>query len=100
MIRYGSLKSILTKDESMKTITLIPGDGIGPEVTDAMVRVVEASGAQVAWERVEAGTAAIKRYGSSLPDATIDSIFRNKVAGKGPTEIPEDENFRSANVEL
>ena len=61
----------------MHKITLIPGDGIGPEVTNAMVKVVEAAGAKIEWERVEAGEAVIEKYNTAIPDYVIDSIKKN-----------------------
>ncbi len=72
----------------MHRITLIPGDGIGPEVTQAARAVVDASGVDVAWETASAGMAAGKEHGTPLPQSAIDSIRRNKVALKGPTQTP------------
>ena len=82
------------------TITLIAGDGIGPEVTEAARRVVEASGAAVEWEPHEAGATALAKSGELLPRATVDSILRNKVALKGPIGTPIGKGFRSINVQL
>jgi len=82
------------------TVTLIPGDGIGPEVTEAAVRVIEAAGADVDWEPVEAGLEAIPQYGKPLPDQVLESIQRNKVALKGPLTTMIARGFGSANVEL
>ena len=84
----------------MHKITLIPGDGIGPEVTNAMVKVVEASGATIEWERVEAGEAVIEKYNTAIPDYVIDSIKKNKVAIKGPITTPIGKGFKSVNVTL
>lgn len=81
-------------------ITLIPGDGIGPEVTDAAVKVLEASGANIEFERVKAGEAAIKEYGTPLPDEVLQSIKKNKVALKGPVTTPIGYGFRSVNVSI
>ncbi len=81
-------------------ITLIPGDGIGPEVTAAVVRVFKSAGVDVDWERHDAGVAAFKRYGQSLPGTLLDSIRRNKVALKGPVTTPIAEGFTSVNVGL
>ncbi|MEN8375769.1 MAG: isocitrate/isopropylmalate family dehydrogenase [Gemmatimonadota bacterium] len=81
-------------------ITLIPGDGIGPEITAATVRVLEASGADLEWDRQEAGVAAIERHNTPLPEATLDSIRRNRVALKGPLTTPVGVGFRSINVAL
>ncbi len=66
------------------TITLIPGDGIGPEVTEAVLRILDASGVSITWERQLAGVAAFERTGEALPAELIASIRRNKVALKGP----------------
>ncbi|MBC7256263.1 MAG: isocitrate/isopropylmalate dehydrogenase family protein [Chloroflexi bacterium] len=82
------------------TVTLIPGDGIGPEVTQAMRRVVEATGVQIEWDVQEAGEPAIARYGTPLPDHVLDSIRRNKVGLKGPITTPIGKGFRSVNVGL
>jgi isocitrate dehydrogenase (NAD+) len=81
-------------------VTLIPGDGIGPEVTEAVVRIVEASGVLIDWERHDAGAAAVERTGQTLPTDLIDSIRRNKVALKGPVTTPIGEGFTSVNVGL
>ena len=81
-------------------ISLIPGDGIGPEVTRAARRVAEATGVALEWETVEAGEPAIKAHGTPLPDAVLESIRRNKVALKGPITTPIGSGFRSVNVAL
>jgi len=82
------------------TITLIPGDGIGPEVTDAVVRIIAASGAQIEWERHVAGVVAFERTGQALPLELLDSIRRNRVALKGPVTTPVAQGFTSVNVGL
>jgi len=82
------------------TITLIPGDGIGPEVTRAVVQVLEASGLDARWETYTAGAAAVADHGTTLPTALLDSIRRNKVALKGPIGTPVGEGFTSVNVGL
>lgn len=82
------------------TITLIPGDGIGPEVTNAVVHILEASGLDVEWERYSAGAAAVAEHGTTLPRAMLDSIRRTKVALKGPIGTPIGEGFTSVNVGL
>jgi isocitrate dehydrogenase (NAD+) len=82
------------------TITLIPGDGIGPEVTEAVLRIFVAAGLQIAWERHDAGVIAYKRYGVTLPAELLESIKRNKVALKGPVTTPIGEGFTSVNVGL
>jgi isocitrate dehydrogenase (NAD+) len=81
-------------------ITLIPGDGIGPEVSAAVVRIFRAAAVDVEWERHEAGVNAFKRYNQSLPIELLDSIRRNKVALKGPVTTPIGEGFTSVNVGL
>jgi isocitrate dehydrogenase (NAD+) len=82
------------------TVTLIPGDGIGPEVSSATLRVVEAAGAEIEWESHLAGSDAMARYGEPLPAQVLDSIRRNKVALKGPVTTPVGKGFRSVNVGL
>jgi isocitrate dehydrogenase (NAD+) len=81
-------------------ITLIPGDGIGPEVAEATKRVLEASGVGFNWDVVYAGADAEKKLGSILPEATLESIRKNKVALKGPVTTPVGSGFRSVNVAL
>jgi isocitrate dehydrogenase (NAD+) len=82
------------------TITLIPGDGIGPEITKAAMRVIEAAGAKIDWEIHDAGFAAIEKYKDPLPKSVIDSISKNKIALKGPLTTPIGTGFRSVNVAL
>lgn len=82
------------------TVTLIPGDGIGPETSEAMQRVVEATGADIIWEIAQAGAGCIEEYGMPLPQVTIDAVKRNKVAIKGPVTTPVGSGFRSVNVAL
>jgi len=91
------------------TITLIPGDGIGPEIVEATVRILEASGVSFDWETHIAGAQALEQVGKTLPDALIESIRRNKVALKGPLTTPvagkeatpaDGKNFTSVNVGL
>jgi isocitrate dehydrogenase (NAD+) len=82
------------------TITLIPGDGIGPEVTAAVVKILESAGFEAEWESHVAGVLALERYGSTLPSALLDSILRNKVALKGPVTTPVGGGFASVNVGL
>jgi isocitrate dehydrogenase (NAD+) len=83
-----------------RTITLIPGDGIGREVTDAARRVIEAARVRIDWEVHEAGAAVIEKRGTVLPDEVVESIRRNKVALKGPITTPIAKGFRSVNVAL
>ena len=84
----------------MHKVTLIPGDGIGPEISAAMQRVVDATGVDIEWEVQEAGEAVMETEGTPLPDRVIDSIKRNKVAIKGPITTPVGHGFRSINVEI
>jgi len=81
-------------------VTLLPGDGIGPEITEATVRVLEATGVKFDWDVFTVGEAAIGKYGTPLPDETIESIRKNKVALKGPVTTPIGTGFRSVNVAL
>jgi isocitrate dehydrogenase (NAD+) len=82
------------------TITLIPGDGIGPEVTNAVVAILETAGLDVEWEPQVAGLLAVDQCGDPLPAALLDSILRNKVALKGPVTTPVGGGFTSVNVGL
>lgn len=84
----------------MPTVTLIPGDGIGPSITEATIRVLEAAGADIHWEEQLAGMAAVKAHGDPIPDVTLESIKKNRLALKGPLETPVGEGFRSINVAL
>jgi len=84
----------------MHTITLIPGDGIGPEVTNAVVRIVEATGVKFHWESFAAGAEAYEKYKEYLPQELLASIERNRVALKGPITTPIGTGFSSANVAL
>jgi len=81
-------------------VTLISGDGIGPSISSATVRLLEAAGAEISWDAQYAGMAGVARYGDPIPDETIDSIKRTRVALKGPLETPVGEGFRSINVAL
>jgi isocitrate dehydrogenase (NAD+) len=96
-----------SKDQSTKTkaimkhtITLIPGDGIGPEVASTVVRIIEAAGVDVAWETHYAGAQALEKFGTTLPPELLESIKRNKVALKGPVTTPIGKGFTSVNVGL
>jgi isocitrate dehydrogenase (NAD+) len=82
------------------TITLVPGDGIGPEVASATRRVIDAAGVRIDWEVHEAGAAIAEKRGSVLPDEVLESIRRNRVALKGPIATPIGKGFRSVNVTL
>src|SRR5437764_7391030 len=81
-------------------ITLIPGDGIGPEITSAVIRIIKASGVEIEWEEHLAGQAALDKYGETLPDELLESIKRNKVGLKGPISTPVGKGFTSVNVGL
>jgi len=81
-------------------ITVIPGDGIGPEIMDATIRVLEATGVDFDWDYREAGLDAAEKYGSVLPEEVLDSVRKNKVAIKGPITTPRGGGFRSVNVAL
>lgn len=81
-------------------VTLLPGDGIGPEVVDAAVRVLEATGVEFEWDEQQAGMAAFERTGDPLPQAVLDSIERTQLALKGPLTTPVGPGFRSVNVRL
>jgi isocitrate dehydrogenase (NAD+) len=82
------------------TVTLLPGDGIGPEVSAAVVAIIEATGVEIEWEKYFVGAEAITRFGDPLPQEVIDSILRNKVALKGPVTTPVGTGFTSINVRL
>lgn len=84
----------------MYRVTLIPGDGIGSEVSKAMKKVVEATGVKIEWEEVNAGEGVIEKYKTPIPKYVIDSIKKNKVAIKGPITTPVGQGFRSVNVTL
>ena len=82
------------------TVTLIPGDGIGPEITVQTVKVLEATGVPFAWDEQIAGIAALEAMGTPIPDAMLESIHRHRVALKGPLTTPVGTGFRSVNVAL
>src|SRR5436189_4570878 len=84
----------------MHRITLIPGDGIGPEVASAVVRIIEASGVEIEWETHIAGQQALDKFGATLPEELLESIKRNKVGLKGPITTPVGKGFTSVNVGL
>ena len=79
-------------------VTLIPGDGIGPEVVEAAVAIIDATGVEIEWEPVKAGEAAMAEFGEPLPDSVLESIRRNRVALKGPLGTPIGHGFTSLNV--
>ncbi len=82
------------------SVVLIPGDGIGPEVSEAALRVIEAAGVPVRWVRVEAGAEVVAKYGSPVPDSVLNAIRTARIALKGPVTTPIGGGFRSANVIL
>ncbi len=82
------------------TVTLIPGDGIGPEITECAVKCVEASGVSIKWEKQEAGEKVMKDSGTPLPEDVLASISNNGTALKGPITTPIGTGFRSVNVAL
>lgn len=84
----------------MHTVTLIPGDGIGPEITEATKHVIEATGVSITWDIHEAGLEVFEKEGNPLPQRVIDSIKKNKTALKGPITTPVGTSFRSVNVSL
>ncbi len=81
-------------------ITLIPGDGIGPEIAHAARRIIDATGVDITWEEVKAGAEVMEAYGTPLPDYVLDSVKKNKIALKGPLTTPVGKGFRSVNVTL
>lgn len=90
----------MAQKEKIYKITLIPGDGIGPEVTSAARKVLDAAGIKIEWEIMDAGAGAIEKYGTTLPDETVESIKKNKLALKGPLTTPIGGGFTSVNVGL
>src|SRR5688572_5705092 len=83
-----------------ETVTLIPGDEIGPEITSAVVRIIEKAGAELTWDEQIAGETALKQVGDPLPKATLESIRKNRLSLKGPLTTPSGTGFRSINVAL
>ena len=81
-------------------VTIIPGDGIGPEVAEATRRVLEATGVKFNWDHRDIGMAALEKHGDLIPQETLESIRKNKIGIKGPTTTPIGEGFRSVNVAL
>jgi isocitrate dehydrogenase (NAD+) len=80
-------------------ITLIPGDGIGPEVTKPTLAIIKAAGVEVQWETHLAGAEALKKHGTTIPKALMDSFEKNRIALKGPVTTPVGEGFASVNVQ-
>lgn len=85
---------------SSHVITLLPGDGIGPEITAAVKKILAASGVQITWEEHLAGKAALEQVGDPLPQTVLDSILKNKIALKGPLTTEVGKGFKSVNVQL
>jgi isocitrate dehydrogenase (NAD+) len=85
---------------AVHNVTLIPGDGVGPEIAEATVQVLEATGVRFDWDIQQAGENVMREFGTPLPEPTLDSIRRNKVAIKGPITTPVGTGFRSVNVAL
>ncbi|MBA3891423.1 MAG: NAD-dependent isocitrate dehydrogenase, partial [Gemmatimonadaceae bacterium] len=81
-------------------VTLIPGDGIGPGITEATIRILASAGADIEWDRQRAGATAAEEIGDPLPQATLDSIRETGLALKGPLETPVGKGYRSINVAL
>jgi isocitrate dehydrogenase (NAD+) len=88
------------KSHEDRAVTLIPGDGVGPEVMSAAIEVIAATGVKIKWDRQAAGMAAFRRFGTPVPDALIESLRRTRVALKGPLETRVAEGWRSINVHL
>jgi isocitrate dehydrogenase (NAD+) len=101
--RIGSKKSVSSKKSApseTRQVTLIPGDGVGPEVIAAAVAVVEATGVSLEWDRQEAGAAAFKKFGTPIPEPLLRSLRKTRIALKGPLETRVAEGWRSINVYL
>ena len=84
----------------MHNVTLIKGDGIGPSIMDVAVNIIDATGVDINWEEMDAGMAALDKHGTPIPDETLASIDKNRVAFKGPLTTPVGDGFRSINVTL
>jgi isocitrate dehydrogenase (NAD+) len=97
---FSAISAFKRRDAMTHTITLIPGDGIGPEVAEAVVRIIVASGVAIQWETHQAGVIAFERTGQTLPVELVESIRRNKIALKGPVSTPIGGGFTSVNVGL
>ncbi|MBV8357108.1 MAG: isocitrate/isopropylmalate dehydrogenase family protein [Deltaproteobacteria bacterium] len=95
----GSAANVRTH-QAVPRITLIPGDGVGPEVTGAAVRVIEAAGVRVNWDIQEAGATALRKLGTPIPDVLLNSLRRTRIALKGPLETQVGQGYRSINVYL
>src|SRR5262245_9224127 len=98
--RHPTQRRLEMRSMSKTTVTLIPGDGIGPEVSRATQRVLDAAGAGIEWESHIAGAAAVQKYNNPLPAEVLESVRRNGVALKGPITTQVGGGFRSVNVQL
>src|SRR5215210_7156445 len=85
---------------AVHNVTLIPGDGTGPEIMEATRRALESTGVEFNWDLQDAGVDVMDKFGTPLPDQVIDSIRRNKIGIKGPITTPVGKGFRSVNVAL
>ena len=94
------VSSAATAEKRAHAVVLIPGDGIGPEVTEAACQVIAAAGVEIAWESVEAGADVVSKYGTPLPETVLHAVRRAGVALKGPIGTPIGGGFKSANVTL
>ena len=83
-----------------QTITVIPGDGIGPDIIDATIKILDKAGCNFAYEYADAGLTALENHGDLIPESTLDLIKKNKIALKGPLTTPVGEGFTSINVTL
>ena len=84
----------------MQKVTLVPGDGIGPEITESVKQVLAAAGAKLEWEEMEIGLSAYEKTGELMPDSFVESMNRTKIALKGPTTTPVGGGHRSINVQM
>src|SRR6266699_2227753 len=98
--RSTSTTSSGSSNLARHAVTLVPGDGVGPEITDATVRALEATGVQFDWDVQQAGENVMAEHGTPLPEHVLESIRRNRVALKGPITTPVGAGFRSVNVAL
>jgi isocitrate dehydrogenase (NAD+) len=98
--KMATFAPMRARRRSTKVVTLVPGDGIGPEVMSAALAVIAATGVEIEWDRQLAGAAALKRYGTPVPDALLKSMRHTGVALKGPLETRVGEGYRSINVHL
>src|SRR5687768_11724753 len=96
----GAMSENSTTSDTIPTVSLIRGDGIGPEISDATVKALDAAGARLRWEEVPAGMGAVETDKDPMPQKTIDSIKKNRLALKGPLGTPIGGGFRSVNVAL